>query len=1497
MQRISVLIVTFLLIQSVFGQNQRLLFFSDSLYAQGVELYHAGKYEDAISMFEKSKSIDSEELDSLDLRVTYVKQWLASCHFKIGDLKKAAFYDECGYDLPPIDRRLLTKRDSVYKTITENDGVEVLVQKLKELYQLEYNALGGESRLTLGTRLDLTQLNMVLESKENVNFFLKAKKRMRKILDDCDSLYGDNFRLKKYLLATAIKNIYSFGTIHDIVEGCNELFICLEKNGESESEFALDIWKYLSGAYEITGMVDKYNQTAERILSLMDKLYGKTDKRYISQLITFANVNSSLKKFDIALLYAQTAESLAISKEGKYCDLHLLTLFCQSCVLMNQNKFAEAKKTLKLIVRKADGRSEILSDVTSALILLYSATGKKDKDLIEEAYALRQKIRYIYGRDSDSYLTISMSLMLAHSWTYTENEKAIKIADEEGTLFEKKGLFEPLFCSSIIYLQDNYYVKSRKASSAALQILNKKLDGRYAVKETLNSKVYIDNGLAIISEKLKNANAHDTILYSLSMIKQDLLQSKLLILDHSDSLGTDKFLGHLKEYAIVAMKETQDQVMADSIINKFSKKTKERFGEESQEYKKFSKIIDAAKFEIEYSNLAKNVQFYKNYKPYTPYIDSLYQVAVSEYNQTFELWKKGDLVKENQKASSPKTPYISEVLRKRNFHEAFLQYEKAFDFELTNSPFPLLFSEAIPMAICTDSMGRPDIYMEKMEAWRKKIMEDSHTSIYELSELLAAVWLHSYDTTYESYERNILESVNKDEKLKLQISAVLKVINEFKYGWHERDIFKQAILSSFSRLEHFLNTLESRKDEENILPIYAAVLYAKYMTLYNAYYFYGYSKREDLLDDYKYIYQLLSKYPVLLEYKESHDIICMLCDIAYNKEDYKLVVATDKLRRSIKNNLQLKSLFSEVSYSFGMEFPESELEHLKTRISLAYYFCKDKMTDDEKYEDLIALWNDIRMMQQNGYFLNNELENRIKELSKDVVHALSPDCSDSIKCLAYDFALFSKGYFLRSEQELAKVLKESGNRTIQKQYEDYLQIKRQLDDDNLSDSEWDSLKRECDNIMRDLKYSSKMFDDYTKSLESSWKDVRNALDEGEMAIEYINDGDSYYALILKKEYKAPIIKRMYNIDEDIKTYGDSLYLKYSSLFWPNFERIGNEYTDILEDVKNIYFSPAGTLHKVSMENMFSDRNCDKLMCEKYNLYRVSNTREIIKQKNNLKKIGTPAQKTALYGGMDYHINDVAWAEIAVKNQLIDDKQMYAMRDVPSIERGVALYLKPLPGSKKEVKQIADIFKESNLETYIYTGTSATEDELKRTSGSDITMLHIATHGFYQTQDNIKNPETVTFIRKGDDKEDQVLSRSGLFMTGASSWFNGEKIPENVNDGILTAREISHLNLTNVDMVVLSACETGLGDVTGDGVYGLQRGFKKAGVQSMIISLWKVSDEATQIFMTEFYRNLINKKLTKRQALVNAKSFLRKYDNGRFSNPKYWAAFILLDAID
>ena len=114
----------------------------------------------------------------------------------------------------------------------------------------------------------------------------------------------------------------------------------------------------------------------------------------------------------------------------------------------------------------------------------------------------------------------------------------------------------------------------------------------------------------------------------------------------------------------------------------------------------------------------------------------------------------------------------------------------------------------------------------------------------------------------------------------------------------------------------------------------------------------------------------------------------------------------------------------------------------------------------------------------------------------------------------------------------------------------------------------------------------------------------------------------------------------------------------------------------------------------------------------------------------------------------------------------------------------------------------------------------------------------------------------------------------------------------IDDGILTAQEISRLNLSGLNLVVLSACETALGDITNEGVMGLQRGFKKAGAQTIVMSLWKVADEQTQQFMTEFYRLLTNG-IGKRQAFKTAQQYMRSQYPEQRSKP-YWAAFIMLD---
>ena len=140
-------------------------------------------------------------------------------------------------------------------------------------------------------------------------------------------------------------------------------------------------------------------------------------------------------------------------------------------------------------------------------------------------------------------------------------------------------------------------------------------------------------------------------------------------------------------------------------------------------------------------------------------------------------------------------------------------------------------------------------------------------------------------------------------------------------------------------------------------------------------------------------------------------------------------------------------------------------------------------------------------------------------------------------------------------------------------------------------------------------------------------------------------------------------------------------------------------------------------------------------------------------------------------------------------------------------------------------------------------------------------------------------------------------RSGLFMAGANYSMLGEDTPVGVDDGVLTAQEISLLNLRGSELVALSACDSAEGDIGFDGVFGLQRGFKKAGANSILMSLWKVDDEATCLLMTEFYKNWIGEKMSKHDALEAAKRTVRSHKEKGWDDPKYWAAFILLDGLD
>ena len=529
---------------------------------------------------------------------------------------------------------------------------------------------------------------------------------------------------------------------------------------------------------------------------------------------------------------------------------------------------------------------------------------------------------------------------------------------------------------------------------------------------------------------------------------------------------------------------------------------------------------------------------------------------------------------------------------------------------------------------------------------------------------------------------------------------------------------------------------------------------------------------------------------------------------------------------------------------------------------------------------------------------------------------------------AYNCCLFNKGLLLNTEQEMKKILLESENDKAVALYDSISVTKRLLNESlKLPENERiypvNVLKEKIRTQERDLLSISKTYGDFTRNMTITWEDVRKELGDRDIAVEFLyfpmqKDTMGYSALILKKDYEYPRYVPCVGIlpgsnlnKKERNTYGDTWM---TTAIWRRMY-------DELKDVDNIYFSPVGELHNIAIESLLDLEDPIKRMSERWNFYRLSSTRELATTKER-KDIRT----AAIYGGLKYDTDTTTM----IKNQ-----RRYQNRDFDYVVRNIADSLNlragvgELPATEHEAVNIDKELRKRRIADSLYIGINGTETSLKALSGKKMGLLHIATHGFYWTEKEAKSLENLSFLDMDNNNphlsEDKSLTRSGLLFSGANNALTGKKLPINVDDGILTAKEISSLDLRDMDLVVMSACQTGLGEIKGEGVFGLQRGFKKAGANTLLMSLWKVDDTATQMLMTQFYKNMVAGK-SKYESLRDAQHYVREYEREEtikenndlplsihnekshenekktvkvkpYKDPKYWAAFILLDAIE
>ena len=439
---------------------------------------------------------------------------------------------------------------------------------------------------------------------------------------------------------------------------------------------------------------------------------------------------------------------------------------------------------------------------------------------------------------------------------------------------------------------------------------------------------------------------------------------------------------------------------------------------------------------------------------------------------------------------------------------------------------------------------------------------------------------------------------------------------------------------------------------------------------------------------------------------------------------------------------------------------------------------------------------------------------------------------------------------------------------------------------------------------------------YLEDTQMTWQEVQKQLKPTEAAIEFVNfrlydkqwtDSTMYAALVLRRDVGAPVWIPLFEekeLQDLLQTDSrNSTYIQIKKLYSERGEKLYQLVWQALEKelsgIKSVYYSPSGLLHKIAFDALPINKE-DSLLSDKYDLHLVSSTREIANMKREAVTIPKQAI-TVVYGGLNYDMATLdarSNKQSSADNSRTENEQRprgWLAAELPDAKlRGNLAKWDTLPGTRKEAEKIDSLLEKKHIPYRYFTKDKGTEESFKQLSGTKTGVIHLATHGFFL--DDIENSLIKNLgERLGGSKEkpfENPLLRSGLILSGANKQWTSEKYitEDGMEDGILTSNEISQLNLTKTKLVVMSACDTGLGIVNNsEGVFGLQRAFKLAGVESLIMSLWEVPDDATAELMTTFYQQWLSGQ-SKQTAFKTAQQKVRE----KYKLPYYWAAFVMMD---
>ena len=590
----------------------------------------------------------------------------------------------------------------------------------------------------------------------------------------------------------------------------------------------------------------------------------------------------------------------------------------------------------------------------------------------------------------------------------------------------------------------------------------------------------------------------------------------------------------------------------------------------------------------------------------------------------------------------------------------------------------------------------------------------------------------------------------------------------------------------------------------------------------------------------------------------------------------------------------------------GSHYPKYHKDYVKSLNALAeiLYNKKDVVESKSLFIESMDLF--CANISKNFDFLSSIEKEKYLSVLKSNLHRFNSFATDyygtenSIAGEMFDYNLFMKGIIFTSLKKMKEFgFRDTSQVEFRRTYDKWIRTKEYLAKVyslTKSEIEWreisiDSIQDVANTLEKQLTMESAVFSKHHSGKRHSWMDIKKGLNRDEAFVQIVRfpqAGSIIYAALIVSANDVEHPQMILLHDDGAKVENDQYesYItnltngyysndKYSDTeaYYNFWERIEN----LVSDKKTVYLMPDGVYNKINVAALMMETG--EFVYEKHKIVLLTSINDFV---DPVEAVLAKANTAVLIGVPDFSMG--CRGESMIAGELMD---------VPDDNQKLrSQILTPIPLSGTEVRYIDSLLNRFSWKTQLFINQNATEEMVKNLRSPEV--LHISTHGFFNTLNhNLENRGTVQLPETDFTAAMNPLFCSGLYLAGAQNSLNGNYLPDEYSeDGILTAYEVANLNLDSTRLVVLSACETGLGEIlSGEGVFGLQRAFRVAGAENLIMSLWKVDDRATQLFMKKFYTFWLSGD-TKSEAFDKAISFLR-FNTQDYTHPVYWGGFVLL----